>query len=56
MLREYSELLHINKQSSPDKVEIFLETPYLLKHEETEIPNRPTTAKKTESLVQSFPG
>lgn len=56
MLREHSELLHINKQSSPDKMENFLETQYLLKHEETEIPNRPTMGKKTESLVQSFPG
>lgn len=47
MLREYSEQLQTNKQSSPDKMENFLETQYWLKFGETENPNRPTTDKKS---------
>lgn len=47
MLRDYSEQSQTNKQSSPDKLENFLETQYRLKFGETENPTRPRTDKKT---------
>lgn len=47
MLRGYSEQLQTNKQSSPDRLENFLETQYQPKFGETETPKRPTTNKKT---------